>query len=130
MELLLSIPGGAKVVERYGNGGFFVSGVRHEGGLLVLRDAVAPWDGTLTEDALAAVFDRQPPIDVLLIGCGPRMVLLPQAFRRAFKARGVVVEPMDTGAACRTYNVMLSEDRRVAAALIAVYLFLFKFHSY
>ena len=58
--------------------------------------------------------------DVLLLGCGPRAVLPPRALRDALRAKGLVVEPMDTGAACRTYNVLMAEDRRVAAALIPV----------
>jgi uncharacterized protein len=59
-------------------------------------------------------------VEVLLLGCGLRLIQPGPAFRAELKALGVVVEPMDTGAACRTYNVLLSEDRRVAAALIAV----------
>ena len=57
---------------------------------------------------------------VLLLGCGARMVLVPPALREALRAAGVVIEPMDTGGACRTYNVLLAEDRQVAAALLPV----------
>jgi uncharacterized protein len=56
----------------------------------------------------------------LLIGCGARMAFVPRALRDALKAGGIACDGMDTGAACRTYNVLLAEDRRVAAALIAV----------
>jgi uncharacterized protein len=59
-------------------------------------------------------------VSILLLGCGKRMGSVPLALREGLRARGVVVEPMDTGAACRTYNVLLSEERRVAAALIKI----------
>ncbi|HET6224238.1 MAG TPA: Mth938-like domain-containing protein, partial [Dongiaceae bacterium] len=59
-------------------------------------------------------------IDLLLVGCGARMAPLPPALRQALRQIGVVMEPMDTGAACRTYNVLMAEGRRVCAALIAV----------
>ena len=57
-------------------------------------------------------------IELLLLGCGPRMQLVSQALRAPLRAAGIVIEPMDTGAAARTFNLLLSEDRRVAAALI------------
>ena len=60
------------------------------------------------------------PVDILLLGCGPKMTLVPTDLRRALRSEGMVVEPMDTGAACRTFNILLAEERRVAAALIAV----------
>jgi len=59
-------------------------------------------------------------VEVLLIGCGPRMVLLPSALRRQIREAGIGMDAMDTGAACRTYNVLISEGRRAAAALIPV----------
>ena len=57
---------------------------------------------------------------VLLIGCGRKIRPLPESLRAALRAEGMVLEPMDSGAACRTYNILMSEDRQVAAALIAV----------
>ena len=59
-----------------------------------------------------------PPIEILLIGSGATFEMAPAALRSALGARGVSIESMDTGAACRTYNVLMAEDRRVAAALI------------
>lgn len=61
-----------------------------------------------------------PPVKVLLVGCGRRMTLLAPDLRKALRDAGLVVDVMDTGAACRTYNVLLGEKRPVAAALIAV----------
>ena len=59
-------------------------------------------------------------IDILLVGCGPRFAPPPDVLRAGLKARGIALEWMDTGAACRTFNVLLAEERRVAAALIAI----------
>ena len=123
------IPEGRQLVERYGGGGFQVSGTRHAGSVLVLPEATAPWaPKTMAEidgdELVAAVNALLPedaaPIEVLLLGCGAELVPPKAALRQALKAAGMVVEPMATGAACRTYNVLAAEDRRVAAALIAV----------
>ena len=62
---------------------------------------------------------RRGGIDLLLLGCGARMAMVPAGVRQHLRAAGVVVESMDTGAACRTYNVLMADGRRVAAALIA-----------
>ena len=59
-------------------------------------------------------------VELLLLGCGARMQQVPGPLRQALRDAGIVVEPMDTGAAARTYNILLGENRRVAAALIAI----------
>ncbi|HEV2263123.1 MAG TPA: Mth938-like domain-containing protein [Stellaceae bacterium] len=114
------IPAGRQVVDSYGRNGFHVSGVAYEGAILVTAEATVAWPvGSVTEvtlDSLSALFDRG--IEILLLGCGARMVPVPPALRTALKAKGMVVDAMDTGAACRTYNVLLAEERRVAAALL------------
>ncbi|MGH6973793.1 MAG: Mth938-like domain-containing protein [Stellaceae bacterium] len=114
------IPAGRQVVDSYGRNGFHVSGVAYEGAILVTAEATVAWPvGSLAEvtpDSLSALFGRG--IEILLLGCGPRMVPVPPALRAALKAKGIVVDAMDTGAACRTYNVLLAEERRVAAALL------------
>ena len=76
----------------------------------------------LTAESLAPVSARAAAgeIDLLLVGCGPRLAMIPKDIRAAMRAQNVVMEPMDTGAAARTYNVLMAEGRRVAAALIAV----------
>lgn len=61
-----------------------------------------------------------PPVEILLVGCGKRLVPLAPALKAALRERGIGADPMDTGAACRTYNVLMAEGRRVAAALLAV----------
>ena len=124
MDVTPLIPAGRQVVESYGDGQFRVTGVRHLGSVLVQRDRTDPWviDSMtqLSVASLAPLFERPGWVEVLLLGCGPRIIQPGPAIRAELKALGVVIEPMDTGAACRTYNVLLSEDRRVAAALFAI----------
>jgi len=126
MDLTPLIPAGRQIVESYGSGRFRVSGRVFEGSILVLTDHTAAWPvadmASMTLDGLAAVADaaRAGTIDLLLVGCGARMAPIPAQIRQALRDVGVVTEPMDTGAACRTYNVLMAEGRRVAAALIAI----------
>jgi len=121
MDVTPLIPGGRQVIESYGPGGFRITGVAHAGAVLVFPERTLPW----TADRFAAVdlAALQPvvahgAIEILLLGCGARLEPLPPALRQALRAHGIGVDAMDTGAACRTYNVLLAEDRRVAAALI------------
>jgi uncharacterized protein len=111
-----------QVVQAYGGGGFRISQARHEGGVIVFPDRVMAWPlramAELTLDSLAPV--RGAGAELLLIGCGRSMAAIPPALRQAVRAWGVVIDAMDTGAACRTYNVLLAEERRVAAALMPV----------
>jgi uncharacterized protein len=115
---------GLQVVQGYGPGGFTVSGVRFAGSLLVFPDRVESW---AVQDAArldAAAFEPvrtvQPVPDILVVGLGAEFLLFPPALRQAIRAWGPVVEAMATPAACRTYNVLLAEQRRVAAALVAL----------
>ncbi|HEY9550545.1 MAG TPA: Mth938-like domain-containing protein [Kiloniellaceae bacterium] len=124
MDITPLIPQGRRIIESYGNGGFRVTGQSYRGSILVLPDWAAAWPLTSLDDldlaSLEPLLSAEPPVEVLLIGCGRAMALIDPALREAARARGVALEPMDTGAACRTYNVLMMEDRRVAAALIAV----------
>ena len=124
MDVTPLIPQGRQVIERYGNGGFRVTGEIYRGSIFVLPDRTAAWPVASIEKldlaSLEPVLSAEPPVDLLLIGCGRAMTLIDPRLRQAVRARGVTVEPMDTGAACRTYNVLMAEDRRVAAVLIAV----------
>jgi uncharacterized protein len=114
---------GRPFVDGYGDGGFRIGGVEHKGPLFLLPDGVLPWAAAdaaqITAESLAPLVGRGD-IEVLLVGCGARMTLLPKAVREALRRAGIVADAMDTGAACRTFNVLLSENRRVAAALIPV----------
>lgn len=114
----------ARFIEAYGGGGFRVDGEAHHGSIIVLPDRVEPWPvpeiGSLTLDSLQPVIVSTGAVEILLIGCGARFAMVPLALRRALAEAGLMVDAMDTGAACRTYNVLRSEERRVAAALITV----------
>lgn len=106
-----------KPIDGYGPGFFRIAGTVHEGAQILLPDTVAGWAGYDDVGALTALAGR---IDVLLIGTGAEMAYLPRALRQALDAAGVAVEPMATPQACRTYNVLLGEGRRVGAALLPV----------
>ena len=109
-------------IEAYGNGGFRVAGVRVEGGLLVSARGAWPWSASSLVEAatgsLEVLLDADPAIELLVLGCGPSMAAVPAALREGLRARGIRVEGMATGAACRTFNVLMGENRRVAAALL------------
>lgn len=109
-----------QVIERYGATGFRVSGVAYDGAILVLPQATHAWPAVSLADASAANLAPviEAGVQILLLGCGKQMRPVPPALRQALRASGVVIDAMDTGAACRTYNVLLAEDRRVAAALL------------
>ncbi len=118
MELTLVSPADRQVIERYGAGGFRVSGVIYTGPVIVFPDRTLPWAAAApTVDSLAPVVEHGG-IELLLLGFGRRITPIAMALRASLKAAGIAVEPMDTGAACRTYNVLVAEDRRVAAALL------------
>ncbi len=124
MEITPDTPTGRQVIESYGDGRFRVSGQVFEGSILVFTHRAQAWPVAGMEvvslESLAAVVQAKPVVEVLLLGCGVQMALVPKALREGLRADGVVIEPMDTGAACRTFNVLMAEGRRVAAALIAV----------
>lgn len=115
---------GRAPIDAYGNGGFRFADMSHRGSLLCLPSGIHGWtfpDGAaLTVEALSMVLDEAEAIEVLLVGTGAEIRPLPQALKLALRARGIASDPMSTGAAVRTYNVMLAESRAVAAALIAV----------
>lgn len=112
-------------IDAYGNGGFrFGGGISHRGSLLCLPQGMFAWDvttvGEITAETLAPVFAVADDIDVLLIGLGSDIAAIPRELRDALRERRVIVEAVNTGSAIRTYNVLLAEERAVAAALIAV----------
>jgi uncharacterized protein len=118
MELTPLIPPGRQVIERYGPRGFRVSGAIYLGPVLVFPDQTLEWPAAaMTEEGLAPVIERGG-IELLLLGLGRRMMPVAALLRTALRARGIALEAMDTGAACRTYNLLTAEDRRLAAALL------------
>jgi len=124
MDVTPLIPAGRQLINKYGNGDFVIAEVRHTGSVLVSQEQTLALDANtladLTLEKLAPLKDVEPAIELLLIGCGPTMGYIEDDIRQELKSWGMSIDSMDTGAACRTYNVLLSEERRVAAALIAV----------
>ena len=107
----------AQPIDGYGPGFFRVGGQVVEGGVLVAPTGVVAWEGYTATDPLTALAEQ---IDVLFIGTGAETAHVPAAFRKSLEDAGIGVEPMASPAACRTYNILLSEGRRIAAALLPV----------
>ncbi|MDB5513060.1 MAG: hypothetical protein JWR08_2543 [Enterovirga sp.] len=111
-------------LDAYGRGGFRFAGMSHRGSILALPSGIAAWPvaspAELTLASLAPALAENPRLDFLLIGTGEGLVVLPEAIRRPFRDAGISLDAMQTGAAARTYNVLVAENRRVGAALIAV----------
>ena len=111
-------------IEAYGRGGFAFADISHRGSLLCLPDSIWAWPVTrpqeIDEYSLQRVFAAANAIDTLIVGTGTDVWVPPKGLREALRAVRVVLDPMQTGPAIRTYNIMLDERRRVAAALIAV----------
>ena len=124
MSLTPDDPAGRLAIEAYGDGGFRISGRRFEGSQIVLPDEVADWPvpelAALDVAGLQPILERADRIEVLLLGCGKSIAFLKPELRAALKEAGIAVDLMDSGAACRTYNVLMSENRKVAAALVAI----------
>jgi uncharacterized protein len=124
MDVTPLVPEGRQIIESYGNNGFKVSGVTFTGPLIVFPERSIEWPGGSAEDFSAAMLEpvlgAEEAPEILLIGCGAKSFFIPPSLRAAIRARGPVVDAMDTGAACRTYNVLMTEERRVAAALLPV----------
>ena len=115
---------GRAPIDAYGAGGFRFADMSHRGSILCLPSGVYEWESKdpakLTIDDFAKLIAETADFDVLLIGMGLEIRPIAKDLREALKAKGVVADPMSTGAAVRTYNVLLAEERRVAAALIMV----------
>ncbi|HID67501.1 MAG TPA: hypothetical protein EYP31_04435 [Roseibacterium sp.] len=104
-------------VDGYGPGFFRVGGTVLQGAILLLPTGAAPWGGYGDVAALVAVAGQ---VDVLLLGTGAEIAHPPAELRRAVEAAGLGLEVMASAAACRTYNVLLAEGRRVGAAMLPV----------
>ena len=115
---------GRNIIQSYGNGKFQISDKKYDHSVLVFPDQIIPWSpidtNNLIVDDFKKVLTVGPIVELLLLGCGKTTWFLPLPLRDQLKEMGLVLEPMDTGAACRTFNVLLGEDRRIAAALMLV----------
>lgn len=124
MDVTPLVPRGRQVINSYGAGGFMISGERHDGSVLVFPEQIVAFEPKTWSDItladVQAITEAVPRVELLLMGCGPSIQPLPPALRAGLREAGIGIDLMDTGAACRTYNILMAEDRRVAAALIAL----------
>lgn len=120
-SLLFAAP---NAVQTYGDRGFRIAGVRYEGSVLIFLDRVVRWPitrlGEVMIDSFTPLRSEDVSFEIVILGCGRGVPAEAWTLRKKLREAGIIVEAMDTGAACRTFNVLVSEERRVAAALIAV----------
>ncbi|WP_243368118.1 Mth938-like domain-containing protein [Microvirga solisilvae] len=111
-------------IDAYGNGGFRFADMSHRGSILVLPSGIKAWPigsiKELTDEAVEPIFAEADEIELLLVGTGIDVAAIPGKLRERFREAGIGLDVMQTGAAARTYNILLAENRKVAAALIAV----------
>lgn len=111
-----------QLIRSYGPGRFLISEREWRQAVLVTPTVTTAWNVAraeeLTLESLAALKSAPVPTELLVLGCGARAIFVPPDLRAALKAAGLALEVVDTGSACRIYNVLLAESRRVAAALI------------
>lgn len=109
--------GSALAIEGYGPGFFRIGPHLLYGACLVTPWGAGPWGGVSDAEPVLALIGK---IDVLFVGTGAEIAAVPRDFRNQIEATGIGVEVMNSPAACRTYNVLLGEGRRIAAALLPV----------
>ena len=122
MDVTPLVKTGQQIIQSYSSGGFKISGQVYEHPVLIFPDHTQKWDvanapQNLNKKDFEQLINYQDQIDVVLLGCGSDHIFISPTFRRELKDEGLSVEPMNTGAACRTYNVLMAEGRRVVAAL-------------
>lgn len=115
-------PAQVQLIRSYGPGRFLISDRDWRQPVLVTPFTTTAWNVARAEDltleSLAALQVAPAPTELLVLGCGARAIFVPPELRATLKSAGLALEVVDTGSACRIYNVLLAESRRVAAALI------------
>ena len=115
---------GRAPIDTYGDGKFSFAEMSHTGSIICLPSGIYAWNaagpGDMNVEALARVFAEAESVEILLLGYGNELQPIAPELRAALRESGVAADPMTTGAAVRTFNVLLAEDRAVAAALLAV----------
>lgn len=115
---------GRAPIEAYGNGGFRFADMSHRGSILCLPSGIYGWEpedpASLSERDIERIVEEAALIEILLVGTGKSLVPIPPALRKRLRELGISADPMSTGAAVRTYNVLLAEERAVAAIMVAV----------
>lgn len=123
MDITPLVSAGHHVIQGYGSGFFRINGAYYEEAVIVMPEKVLRWpyEGNapdLSLDALGALDSYWQQLDILLLGCGPAMQRVDKTLHEDMRTHNVSLDVMDTPAACRTYNVLMAEGRRVATALI------------
>lgn len=121
MDVTPLVREGAQIIQSYKGGKFKISGQVYDGPVLVKPEGTQAWavsDGDISVNDFEILFDKADIIDVVLFGTGAKSEFFPPALKQELKQKGLSVDAMDTGAACRTYNVLMAEGRRVAAVLL------------
>jgi uncharacterized protein len=115
---------GSHIVRGYGDGGFTIRDDRYLGAQIIYVDEVLGWDVTdfdsLTLEDFTPLIERKDKARIVLLGCGELQKFLPSVLENQLKTSGLSVEVMNTGAACRTYNTLMSEGREIVCATFAV----------
>lgn len=124
MDITPLIPEGINIINGYGNGSFVINKQEHKGSVMLKSDWLKDWTAQsfaeVNFDSLQEIIKVKDSIELLIIGCGEKQLFLNPELKRLLNKENIVAEVMVTGAACRTYNVLITEGRAVAAALIAV----------
>jgi len=125
VDITPDIATGRQIIQRYGDGRFVISGRAFSCPVLVRPERTVEWAAGTADlagaaSSLALLLSAGEGIELVVLGCGPRAAPVPPALRQTLRERGIGIEPMDTGAACRTYKVLMAEGRQVAAALLPV----------
>lgn len=124
LDITPRVAEGRQLIQSYGGGGFKVAGEDYRGSVLVFPESTIHW--SVTESAaidlivLQPALERSEALEIIIVGCGPTFKMPPKGLKTAVKEAGLMLEWMDTGAACRTHSVLITEGRRAAAALIAI----------
>ena len=115
---------GRAPIDAYGNGGFRFAEMSHKGSLLCVPSGIYAWDVATSDDLTVENFERvlseADDIEILLVGSGADLIPIKPDLRSKLRQVNISADPMATGAAVRTYNVLVAEGRAVAAAFLAV----------
>lgn len=115
---------GINIIQGYGPGRFRIGQDVYEHALLISASHLSRWDMAALEEVseknLAALLYHEPTLEIVLMGTGKNIAYVPDDIRNLFRVRGIGFDVMDTGAACRTYHVLLAEKRRVGVALLPI----------
>ena len=121
LDITPAIAAGQQLIQSYGGGRFRIAGASYNGSVLVTRETTMAWElsevADITFESLQSILGET---EILVIGCGASISPPPPELRATFRKHRISLEWMDTGAACRTFNILLIEERKAVAALIAV----------